>query len=286
MRMPDGGVAETFYFTDFKQDYINLVNGKTICKMQANQNGCEKLARQWQGGSSTFSAGWYGCSSDQMISWFRNGYKVEGMTLIPPIVPVRKRRRLQYGEEGELQLDLMRSGHDYPFLDWTRREIIPGMKIDIEIGSLAEASIVAQGAYYRWVLRALIALEGAGVDLEIWLTSRATGVLARNSNATVATHFQVKREGEMNDYLTWSAVFSPGSHRHLTFLARHLAADRNGLTASGVGGSRNTRPYSVSYDPETRTLNIYSPNNAKHFPEEEMDIELRDVLLQARRAVA
>jgi hypothetical protein len=271
-------IEETFPYADFKSMYIDVVEGRSVVKLPGNKKVETHLSDQWR------SSGFYGATSDQVVEWLRNGYRVEGFTLDPPIHPVRKRRRLIYGEEGELQLDLAWSGHDYPFLDWEKRDIMPGMHIDIELdfnGSVS-SSVIAE--YGRWVLRALVALEKAGIDLEVWITSGSHSLTARGGESG-RIHYEVKKSGEQMDYLGWSVMLSPGAFRHFHFLGYTISCDMNGrIVSSGFGTAMSGNKFSVSFSPDNRSLRFNCPGNTASFPENEMEMQLREVLKQARRA--
>lgn len=265
-------------WADLKTAYIKAINGEKVCKRQANQSHVERLAGSWKRGES-----FYGPNAASMIEWLHKGYKPEGMNLDPPITPIRKRRRLVYGDEGELQLDLMWSGHDYPFLQWTQREIRPGMRVSLWTNFQAGTNVRVIQEYYRFVLRSLIALESSGIDLEIWVTSDSVDMWTGEYGSALISNVQVKKEGEQTDYLGWSAMISPGGYRHLKFLDYILASDKLGKTATyGLGRARNmSKPWDVKFDPQERVLEFHCPWHPSSFPEGEMEMRLREVLKQS-----
>jgi hypothetical protein len=268
-------------FTDHKEAYISAINGKSVCKRQGNNSHISQLVKSWQTSSS-----FYGPSSSEVVEWLHNGYRQPGLTLDPPVEPIRKRRRLQFAEEGELQLDLMWSGHDYPFLEWSKRDVLPGMRVDIRFNFVASTRVEIIIAYCRWILRALVALEAAGIDLEVWVTTDSHDMFTGNSRDGLRTFIQVKKEGRQTDLLSWSAILSPGGFRHLCFLNYIMGSDAVGHTATrGLGHGTNMGvPWSVTYDPDDRRLRFGCPFTPSNFPEEDMEIQLRDVMLQARKA--
>lgn len=280
--MNSNKLDHTLNFAELKQTYFEAIDKKRVCKNQSNQSHVMDLVRSWDRHDH-----FYGPSSAQMREWLHKGYQQPGLVLDPPIEPVRKRRRVIYGEEGELQIDLMYSGHDYPFLDWTKRETMPGMHCKIHANFQAGTRVDVIAEYYRFVLRSLIALEGSGVDLEIWLTSYSVDLFSR-SNKALESNVQVKKEGEQTDYLGWSPMLSPGGYRHLKFLHYILASDAHGLVAnSSLGrGVNQSQPWEIAYDPEERILSFKCPYHPHDFPEKEMEMQLRTVLSEARRRVA
>lgn len=269
-------------FGDLKQHYLDAVAGKRVCRNDSNEGKLKSLVRGWSR-KSTF----YGPSSKDVSDWLHNGYRQEGLSLNPPVKPIRNRRRLMYGEEGELQLDLAWSGHDYPFLDWTKRETMPGMRIDVMFNFQAGTNVQVIIDYCRFALRSLIALENAGIDLEIWISSDSYSIFNDGDrNDTLYNHIQVKKEGEQNDYLGWSAVLSPGGFRHLMFLDYIIASDFHKRRVSGgLGhGSNAGQPWNIDYDVDERSLQFKCPWYPHTFPEAEMEMQLREVILNARKA--
>lgn len=273
----------TLDWHELKQAYIDATigNKRTMVKRTSNKNKINDLVSGWKSKKQ-----FYGCSSHEVNEWLHKGYRQPGLTLDPPIEPVRKRRRLTFAEEGELQLDLVWSGHDYPWLQWTPREIMPGMKIDIMYNFVAMTRVEDIIAYCRFVLRSLIALEAAGIDLEVWISSISSNIFQGNYTGQLYNKVRVKREGEQTDYLGWSAMVSPGGFRHLMFLDYVISADQLGYDVSyGLGhGTNSGQRWKVAYDPDHTLLSFKCPWHPHGFPEKEMEIELRTVLKEARRA--
>lgn len=271
----------TINYADLKQSYIDAVNSKRICKRARNQNQIADLVGGWKRDTS-----FYGVTTKETIDWLHNGYRTEGLHLDPPVEPIRKRRKLQYGDEGELQLDLAWSGHDYPFLQWTKRETMPGMLANVYCNFQAGTNVAVIIEYYRFCLRALIALENSGIDLEIWISSDSSGIFTNGDTSdTLHQHVQVKKEGENTDYLGWSAMVSPAGYRHLMFLEHVLGCDSLGRDVShGLGyGMNMSQGWDVLYDIDKRELTFKCPWVPREFPEQEMEMRLREVILNARK---
>jgi hypothetical protein len=249
-------LENTLNYADLKTAYIDLVNGGKVCKRAGNQSKAAELATSWQRKTS-----FYGPNSKSVIEWLHKGYRAPGLTLDPPIDPIRKRRRLKYGDEGELQLDLMWSGHDYPWLDWTKRDLMPGMRVDIMYNFVCTTSVQVIIDYCQFVLRSLIALESAGIDLEVWISSDNTDVFMN---------------GDRNDKL------------YLMFLDYILAADALGRDISrGLGrGTNHGQPWDVTFEPGERFLRFYCPWSPWSFDEKEMEMKLREVIRMSKTAAA
>lgn len=271
-------------YWQIKEFYLGLLEGKMPVKRARNVALMYSELRAWEANLNN----WYGCDSKQMAEWLRQGYRSDKLILYPPIQSIRKKRKIKWGEEGDLQYDLAISGYDYPYIDWEKRPIMPGMKVEITAGFSSGVNSNVVVSYYRWILRALVALESDGIDTEVWLSSTHTNVFNRFPDDRLAQKFLVKKEGEQSDYLSWSPMLSPGGWRHLGFMMIIIDSDLSNRDAvSSLGRAINTpNSWHVGYNPETMTLSFSCPYNATSFPEEEMEIKLRELLLNARRMVA
>lgn len=267
-----------------KQNYLKLMDNAESLGLRriSNRKNMRTMCWHWAINKESF----YGCTSKELSEWLHSGYKMKGLTLEPPILPVSKRRRLKFSDDGELQYELATSGFDYPYLDWEKRDLLPGMRVRIDnsFSSAVPASVVSE--YSRWILRALVALETAGIDLEVWISCKVRDALKR-FDRTMEINIQVKKEGEQVDYLGWSAMLSPGGWRHLGFLAHFMAADENGYDVKwSLGHTVGNHSWSVGFDTEQSLIKFNAPyhTSSKMFPESEMDLQLRDVLTQLRQA--
>lgn len=275
-------IHHTINYAELKQLYIDATSGKRVAKRVKNQEIISRLVDGWKNDSS-----FYGVKTTEVVKWLRDGYRQEGLTLNPPVEPIRKRRRIMYAEEGELQLDLAWSGHDYPFLQWTKRETMPGMRCNIYANFQAGTKVDIIQQYYRFCLRALIALENSGIDLEVWISSDSIDIFGNGDRSDkLFQHVEVKKEGEQTDYLGWSAMVSPGGYRHLFFLEHVIGCDRNGRDSThGLGRGMNmyNQGWECQYDIDERQLTFRCPWHPKEFPDQEMEFQLRDVILNARK---
>lgn len=219
---------------------------------------------------------WHGATVGEMAEWLRHGYHVGELLADLGHAPTRKRRRLRFDEEGELQVDLALSGFDYPFLTWEQRERKPGLAVVVEIGFLGNAAAQAIADYGRFVARTIATLETAGYDLDAQVTSRAAGCLHVPDGLRVNIH--LKRENEASDFAAWSAMFTPGTHRMLVFGARALAAERLGLKLKGAGGSTMSG-WGIRWDADTRTLTFTCDSRGHEFPEQDIAARLAELHL-------
>jgi hypothetical protein len=114
---------------------------------------------------------WQGYTKNQLKEWLSDGYQTGTLHGLEDMIPpLREKRKFRFSEEGdELNVDLVLSGSDVYFQEWTKRESIPG--IAIEAGIMFSAAVDARliGQYSTWLNKIALSLESAGVDTEITL---------------------------------------------------------------------------------------------------------------------
>lgn len=264
-------------WSDLKRLWIEAGEGKTVMELPHNQ----RFIREHTQGINSL---WHGGSFSDVKRWITHGYQVDGLAgLGDNFKPTESRRRLQYAEEGELQLDLAYSGFDYPFLEWEKRERIPGLSISATVMYSAGVSIEEVREYELFIAQTCYALESQGVDLKVAIRYDSKNLLGDYKPFEVRV--VVKEENEAVDFASWSALFSPAGMRALGFSAGAICCDRISKPVSGSYGNglpENSR-YRVDWNPETREIH-FVPNyfGQKRFPREEMQRQLEDVLKQAK----
>lgn len=252
-----------------RDTYLSLINKtktpEQVCKRSHNQSVLAQEYGKWARGDD-----WTGATGEQMKSWITSGFHVPGIeNATPDLIPLRTRRRLKFDEDGELQLDLVYSGFDYPFLEWEKRARKPGMRLEIGIcfSAHTQASVISH--YERWIAQALTTLEESGYDLEVTISGAVRDSWKGNPGIE-RTLIRVKRENEASDFAEWSALFSPGGFRHLMFLAMILAADDSGQDIEWHLGIPFGLDWSISLEEQTRTLTLDNPKSPASFPEATM----------------
>lgn len=282
-KMPSANLhQQTYDFAQVREAYLSVIqNGAdAILKRRNNVQVLDGLIRGWNKDRS-----FYGCTTEEMKTWLDSGYRVGGLDgVTPSLTPDRKRRRLRFQDEGELQLDLAMSGFDYPFLEWEKRERKPGMRVEVGITFNAYTSSEMLSAYQTWIARALYTLEEHGIDTEIVLKMRASDSMPRKPSVMHETFVRVKKENELTDFTSWSAAFSPGGKRHLGFLTQVMSIDQLGQDiSSGLGSAAGGRAFQVRWDADTRTLHIVeNSKETRTFPEAAMTEQLQEALRQAQ----
>jgi hypothetical protein len=223
---------------------------------------------------------WVGATLSEMNEWLTSGYTVEGLNGVDPsLFPARPKRKIIYAEEGdELLIDLAWSGVDEHFIEWEKRNTKPGLRVEIECGFSATIDSAVLNAYQRWIARMLQSLEEAAIDCEIDIAYRGRNCFSGDYGEVAETRVRVKESGEASDFAAWSAMFSPGGFRQLTFAGIVMNAEFHGKTADlGLGVPVTEREWTLAYDPESNTLRVAN-SNAGNFPEFEMTEKFKAVL--------
>lgn len=203
------------------------------------------------------------------VGYVRNGYDVMTGGRDFDIAPVRKRRRLVRGEEGELDLTLAWSGATDPYLDWEKRERKPGLRVNVEFSFNWRMPAATVAAFGKWVAETLAGLEQRGYDLEVTLDVTST---------ERPGFIRVKKENEASDFRNWSALFSPDGYRTLGLHSLHVIAGQNKeRCAAGHGNSAWRRAWGVSFDQDSRTLGIKLDYMAEQFPADRMTEQLSNL---------
>lgn len=269
----------TLDFSDVRSTFERVVDGNPAASKRAGNRDLHSAhSSTWAKGGS-----WVGASVEDMKRWLSAGFPVENLAGIEPdLITPRSRRKMKFGDDGELQLDMMWSGFDYPFLEWEKRERKPGMRVEIGFVFNAHISADVIAQYARWVAQALSTLENEGYDCEI-LVSVATNDMHSGGGST-NTLMRVKRENEASDFASWSALFSPGGFRMLGFTALVMGADQLGFTAkSSLGHAMANRDWDCSFDNENRTLRILNHQNPSDYPHERMTNALKAAITSAKK---
>jgi hypothetical protein len=274
-KLPTAEITGVVDFADVKQGFLDATRGKNPCVK--NASGIETLLNSW-----TNETSFIGADIFSMQRWLENGYKVEGLRNVSPsITPNRKRRRLVFAEEGEMLIDEMMSGSDFPFLQWEQRERKPGMRVNIGynfFGSVA-ASVIAD--YALFVAKTLAAIEEMGIDAEVNVYSRGYGRYEEKGTkrSLTETLIRVKKENEATDFTQWSAILAPSGFRHLVWTSYNMIGDQLGLKLTyGYGSPAWPADWQIQWDDESRTLAIMPSAKAASFPMQAMSDQARTLL--------
>jgi len=229
----------------------------------------------------TPNQGWQGYDGKDTERWLKSGYDSEafkGLGEYDP--PLRKKRRIRFVEEGdEFHYDLVASGADNFMSEFTERERIPGLRINIALGFSASVSERVLNRYAQWVCKAIYSVVAIGIDPEISIHYSADGMISGLSAAT-DTRIRVKKEREVLDFNSFSAMLSPAQFRAYMFCAMFLHAESVGRSMSGgYGHSRRFfNSWGVEWDKEEQMLFIRCDYSGYDFSEQLMEDQLRAAL--------
>lgn len=268
-------------WTELREKWLTAFSGNEseVIRNGANLSQYRYLRNKWNDTPS-----FYGGDPQDMVVYFREGFFVEALEEIDTsTMPIRKRKRPRWNDcEGDFRYDLFVSGDDNHFCEWTKREATPGLTVEFSTGFSAHVSAKTIAAYMRWICQALIAIENAGIDAAIYAVNSGNRRL-RGSNDIAKYRIEVKREGERNDFTTWSALFSPGSYRQLGFFTFHLMADYFNDAPTQGYGTPISKGWDVRWNRETKTLEItHQGIHENGFPERDMTEALVAALTEAK----
>lgn len=273
----------TVEWSDFKS-YLRdaIFDGKAPEGMKINSNSFIEHARS--------SGSWRGYSSGQLQRWITEGYKTEAIHGLGEFIPpVRDKRKLIFGEEGdEFHFDIAASGDDNYMSFFTKQESIPGVAIEAGIMFSAGVSAETVNAYNTWLCKCAYSLEASGIDTQItldfpsWNLSEGGG---RRVSAGTGTLFhnivKVKKENEASDFLSWSPMLSPAALRNFGFALGDLHCEALGerITGSFGRGVPERHSWRVNYNAERRTIEVVNAYSAYgSFPEVDMTRQFREAL--------
>lgn len=254
---------------------------KDVWKTNRVPAGYENVAHPVRTALISPQSGFQGYTRGQLERWVSEGFVTESLKGIAEFTPpIRSKRRLQFVEEGdEFHLDLAQSGMDEYMSQWTKRETIPGIRVDFQVkfGGGTDEKVV--NAFNAWTNRMIYSFESAGIDAEINYVYR--GLSGRSMNRPHYTVVRLKQENEAVDFLGISPMLSPAAFRGFAFAALAMQGKEQGF---GVGSGISKKEvdqhndWKVSLSEDGSRILVQTFYAAGHFPEEEMTIMLRDTL--------
>lgn len=260
-------VTYTYDWARIRDDY----RAYTLSEKKASDATLRGLIGQWAGG---YRGSFVGASDVEMREWLAHGFEV------PPLekgaVPVSEAPTPDWtfnDVDGEYDHDLFISGEPEYYLDSQPDDTPAGVRLALGYGFLANVKPEVVAKYGAWVGSAVNALQTRGLDLEVSVEYEGLGRYGGGRGERRRHRIIVSRFGEVNIGTDWSALFSPGSYRHLAFMTYCLAAEDGDERHADSGlGSSVSRHFGVDYEPATRT--IRTQTDAQHrgtnFPAEMM----------------
>jgi hypothetical protein len=205
-----------------------------------------------------YGKGWYGSTPKEMLEYLDNGYHAPEFAHAAEYVEIAERRVSAWNdEEGEADPGRLIGGFDDFYLGMSKKEKRPGLRVQIEYAFAAGMSSKTLQEYGAWVAGFLGALEATGYDLEVDIWTPLDDLYVGDRQVRSNVLMRVKRQNEVSDFTEWSAIFSPGGYRHLTFCAKCVAGDKIGKVAtSSLGITVGGKSWGVEYDREDQTVRV------------------------------
>lgn len=225
-----------------------------------------------------------GYSRGQVERWLKAGYQSDAIQGIAEFIPpIRDKRKLQFTDEGdEFHLDMAYGGMDNYMSEWTKREVIPGIRLDFVLWFVSSTPAKVVNDFNRWMSQVIYAIEASGVDPEINLAH--PGYFSPGGSGFYNV-IRVKKEGETTDFLSISPMLSPAAYRTFSFTAIVLQGQATGHAVDiGISSRVDSinNDWKVEYDPEKRRISVFSHPTPREFPAERLTAELREVLKEIK----
>lgn len=215
-------------------------------------------------------------TAGQMNRWVTKGYETDAIRGLAGLPPIREKRRTLYVEDGdELHVDRALNGEDNFMSKDTKREVIPGVRLNIELDASAGSSEMLRD-YQRWIAQTIYALETSGVDCEVNIFTLSRNLFS-GQGGVCRQVVRVKKFGVVADFAGFSAMFSPGAFRGIMFGLFAMHADRQGLSQHGYG-SGVTNAWGVRFTPATNSIDVACHWTATTFPAELMTANLNTAI--------
>jgi hypothetical protein len=244
-------------------------------RLESNEEG---FRSEYAGGS------WQGFTRGQMHRWVTKGYETDAIQSLSGLPPMRQKRRTRYVEDGdELHLDRALSGEDNFMSVDTKREVIPGVRLNIELDASAGSSVMLRD-YQRWIAQTIYSLETSGIDLEVNIFTLSRNLFAGQYGIARQT-VRVKRFGEIADFAGFSAMFSPGAFRGIMFSLFRLHADRK-RERFVSHGSGVTNAWGCRFNPSGHSIDVACHWEAIEFPVTHMSALFRQAVTDMRQHIA
>jgi hypothetical protein len=241
-------------------------------------------------GSSTITDGQfapisYAIASDRYDSWYQASGKEMADALnhgatpsITPDVTIgggedAPRPTLVYDdEEGDLMVDAVLSGEDDYRVQWSETPAPVSIRIVAQVNMLSDTPGHVLTEYQDFIMGAVDAAANLGGAPGLEIVHYVRRAIQRESACRF--YIPLVEPGEMVDRTAWSAFFSPGGFRMLGFLARAVAAKREGRKLGSGMGASSGPGWNVSREGDTITITC--PPSARSFPREHMEELLAD----------
>lgn len=233
--------------------------------------------KQWQ---KTLKEGYeqsfYGASSDEMLERLKKGYPfpVSKLGNMPVVTYDRPRSRYTDDAEGEFDYDMFINGETDCFLSKPKRQSVGGIRMKVQIGFVARTPDRVITEYFAWVGKVIQAIQARGYDIELSVFNQ-NNKLYPNYRGSYQ-NIRISKFGEKIMPKDWSALFSPGGHRHYMFLIYQWTGEQEDIAYSAGLGSSEGKGWELEWDRKERMLTIHVNSMAREFPAEHMTEQLEN----------
>lgn len=203
--------------------------------------------------------GWVGASPTETATWLREGYRAPEFAHSAEYAALSEAMHWTYDEEdGEIDVDRVLSGYDAIFLDREARESRPGIRLMFEYAFACGTTAKVISQYGTWCASLITSLEASGYDLVVDIWIHLDNLFVGDGSGTrTSVLIRVKQENELSNFTDWSALFAPSGYRHLGFLAKNMAAEKEGKTLTGTHGlTIGGQDWGLTYDRENQLVQV------------------------------
>jgi hypothetical protein len=277
--MPRRSETRKYAWADVQDVYRTLPD----TKLPATAREMDGLRSDWEY-SATDGHPFYEMSRETVLRKLDEGHDLPDVES-PPDVPADTfegvGRVWRWNDsEGDYEHELWLAGEAECYLDRRLERGRPGLYVHAEVSFGGGTSPKVISEYGQWVGAAIQAIQSAGFDTSLSVTS-TVDALFNDPNLRTSTAIQVNDFGEELVARDYGILFTAAGYRHLIFCAKMIPELRDGLTGrSGLGICVHGHGWNVDYDPDDRVLTFGCASTGmgtNAFPADEMSAMLADV---------
>jgi hypothetical protein len=220
----------------------------------------------------------YGASAEQMIERIAKGYSFPKVELInmPVVSYDRPRPRFTDDPEGEFDNDMFISGETEYFLSKPKRRSVGGIRMKVQIGFTGMVNDRTINEYFTWVGQTIQAIQARGYDLELSVFNHNEKLYHPSGYKDSFQNIRISKFGERIIPHDWSALFSPGGHRHFMFMFYMWAGEQENMAYANDLGASMGKGWRLEWNKDQRALTVHVDSRSNQFPAGKMTKELED----------
>lgn len=208
---------------------------------------------------------WIGGTGADTTGWVRKGFKSDAIKSATKYVKQTVKKRRNFNDsDGMPSLERLYSGDPNFYEKPIKREVKPGMTVNVEMFFSGAVDPQTIQIYGGWVAGFISALETKGLDLEVNVRVPVTALMGGESRSHRSDILmRVKSRGEKARFHAWSCLFAPTGFRHLVFTAFHVAGAKYGKKPTHhLAMSLDRSRFGVNYDRENNTVTVQCDQRA------------------------